>query len=708
MFSSFSLNKLSLSIVFSLLATPAFAEESTEDMETITVFGTQHSYFEKARNTALKIDADDLETPFTSNVINSAMLEDLKANTLEDAYSYIGGLSRTATNANSFTIRGHTADLQNIQVDGLPGLVSRFGSPVTANIERVEVLKGPASVLYGWMDPGGLVNIITKTPNSKASHSIDITAQHFVDQGESGIEGSIDSTGSINEGGTLNYRLIAGAETEDSFRNFVENETLYLFPSVSWLIDEDTRLDAKLEYTKEKRNADNGLFVANNDITTVAPIETYYQEPGDDDNDEGTALSIKLEHYINADMKAAINWRSVIHKDDRTLYESNAVVQGDAVEETTLRRRNRSQANKRNYHFVDANLSYSFGEDIKHEMLFGVNGGYEYRQFDRTAYDTRGAFISIYNPEYTGDVLEDDPGNFRRWNLHNSGLYVFDKITFNEHWTAIAGLRFDYQRGHYRLKFLDNDTTADEKTTSSSTTFNAGLVYQINDETSLYTSYAQSFNPQSVGSYDINGEQLDAEEGEQFEIGFKVSMLDNNLNINGAYFNVIKSNLSEENDATGFDELIGEISSEGLEVSLQYQPTKTFQFQAGYTYTDAEMSESFDEDILGNDAPFAPKHNAFIFGRYNHPKAIMGGLVGASLGIKHESSKFTDEEVTKRVLLPSYTVVDLGVFYEVDSFKYALNVSNLTNKTYYVGGVNDYRIFAGEPMKLSLSMRYDF
>ena len=681
---------------------------SESEIEKITVVGEQPSYFEKARDTAMKMTADDMQTPFSTNVINAAVLEDLKANTLEDAYAYIGGLSRSGTNANSFTIRGHTSDLQNLQVDGLPGLVSRFGSPVTANVERVEVLKGAASVLYGWMDPGGLVNIITKKAEAGTFHSADVTGQYFTDQGEFGIEGSIDSNGQLNDDETVNYRLIAGFENENSFRDYVENETLYFFPSISWLISESTRFDAQLEYTKEERSADNGLFVANHDITTINDIETYYQEPGDYDNDKGTAISLSLEHEFNSSLTSTVKWRSVWHTDERNLYESNSVTQADDVADTTLRRRNRHQYNEREYHFVDANLAYSFGDDIQHEVLVGVNAGYEYRQYDRLAFDTRGAFISLYEPEYTGQILDDDPGNFRKWNLYNTGVYAFDKMTLNDQWTLVVGARHDRQKGDYELRYIDLDTTADEETTSSSTTFNGGLVYQVTPYASVYGSYAQSFNPQTVGSYDINGEQLPAEEGEQYEAGIKFSMLDDDLNLNLAYFDLVKSNLSEENPETGFDVVIGEISSTGVEFNMQYQPTRTLQFQAGYTYLEALMTESYDEEELGNQAPFAPKHNAFFFGRYNHPEEVLGGLVGVSLGAKYESLRYTNQNIGNRVLLPSYSVIDFGVFYELDSIKYAFNVSNLTNETYYVGGTQDYRIYPGEPTKVSLSMRYDF
>lgn len=678
-------------------------------LEQIDIFGKQEPYFEKARSTALKTETTDLETPFTTTVINEAALEDLKATTLEESYSYIPGLSRSGVTANGFTLRGFTADLQNVQVDGLPGLVSRMGAPVTANIDRVEILKGPASVLYGWMDPGGMMNIITKKPEAEANNSIQLSAQRFVDQGENGFAGSVDLTGPLNDEGTILYRFIAGTEIEDSFRNHVDTETFYLFPSLSFLMSNDTRLDVQLEYLKDNRSADNGLFVANLNIDTVADIETYYQEPGDTDNDEGLALSGHLSHRFNDSLSGSIKVRSVFHEDERDLYESNRVVNAVAVEDTEIYRRNRHQYNEREYHFIDANLAASFGNDsIWHEMLIGVNGGYEYRQYDRLAFDTRGANLNIYNPIYTGDVLADDPQSFRKWNLYNYGLYASDKISFGEQWTVVLGARLDYQEGDYKLRYLDSATTADEESSTFSPTFSGGVVYQPMEEVSLYASYGQSFNPQTVAKFDINNEQLDAETGEQYEAGVKLSLIDGLLNVNIAYFDLTKANIAEENPVTGFDELVGTINSKGVEVMVQHQISPDFQFQASYVFMDAKVTESYDADILGNRAAFAPEHSASFLMRYNYPRQVLGGLLGASLGVTYETERYTDEDINKRVSLPGYTRIDTGVYYEVDDMKWALNVNNLTNETYYTGGTNDYRIYAGDPMKASLSVQFDF
>jgi iron complex outermembrane recepter protein len=676
-------------------------QEVIELTDSLQIVGKQQSWFEKARSTAMKMEADDLEIPYSQSVINTTMLEDLKANSLEESYGYITGFSRSGTAANSFTIRGMAADLQNLQMDGLPGLVSRFGSPVTANIEQVEVLKGPASVLYGWMEPGGLVNIVTKKPQAVEGGSVDFTYQNFVDQNKGGYEGSVDYTGAVNADGSVMYRLIAGGEKKNSFRDYVDTDTRYFYPSVAFQLDANTRLDVQLEYVREHRNADDALFVLDHNIDTAADIETYYQEPGNTDNDEGYALVVTLEQQLSEQMSTSFKWRSVVHEDERDLYENNAVVADDS-----LRRRNRHQLNQREYHFFDASIKYAVGEAVRHSLLAGINGGYEYRQYDQLAIDSRGANVTLQNPVYTGDILSDDPGSFRRWNLYNAGVYLFDRMELNQHLTLVAGVRHDYQEGDYNLYYKDDTTTADDKTDTSSTNYNGGLVYRVNDDLSVYGSYSESFNPQTVATYDQSGDQLEPEQGEQYEAGFKLSGLQGRLNLSLAWFDITRHNVVENNG--DYNEPVGEVSSHGVEINPQYQITDNWQVQAGYTWMKAEVSKTLNDDARGNAPAFAPVQSSFLWSRYNYPHAIAGGFAGASLGIKHASDRFTDEETSKRVRLPSYTVMDVGLYFERQQMKYALNIANITDEVYYTGGSTNVKIYPGDPLKMSLSARYEF
>ena len=690
----------------------AYAQQQTADTQTLSsktlqpvfVFGELNPYFEQENDTALKGAVDQNKVPFTTNVLNSQVIEDLQAKRLEDVFEYIPSFSSSGTAANSFTIRGQSADLQNLQVNGLPGLTSRFGSPVTANIEKVEVIKGPASVLYGWMDPGGMVNMITKKPVDDEFTEMTVSGQTFPDYGDNGYAFSIDSNGLLNNKGDLQYRLVAGYENEDSFRDYVKDQKAwYLFPSLSWVPSDEQRLDIQLEYTEERRAADDGLFVLDHDINKRADITTYYQEPGDTDEDFGVAFNLAYTDQLRDDVKLNTKWRSVYHEDESDAYESNAVQNDD-----TLRRRNRHQYNERQYHFFDANLDIDVDAILPQKWTVGLGGGYEYRQYDRLAFDTRGANVSLINPVYTGDVLADDKNNFRDWDLYNAGIYAQDQISVTDKLSLLLGARYDTQWGDYHLHFPDaSDGTDNEESVFVATqAYNLGLTYQVVDQVAVYASMSQSFNPQSIPTFDANNDQLDPERGIQYEIGTKLNFLDDTLNANVSAYSLRKENVSET--VNGTPQLVGTVESVGSEVQIQYQPSPNWQFQASHAYTLAEVAETTNRDAYGHVPKFVPKHTASFLARYNYPDEVYGGLVGMGMGYRFQSARYTDEEASKRVRLPSYSVFDLNFYYELETMKLSLNVDNVFDQVYFDGGSNDNRIDVGDPRKVTLTAKWTF
>ncbi|WP_083859573.1 TonB-dependent siderophore receptor [Oceanibaculum indicum] len=684
--------------------TPAKTTPAVYDyaLNPITVFSELDSYFEQKSSTALKGDVDQSLIPYTTNVFNEQVIEDLKADRLEKVFAYIPGFSRSGTTANSFTIRGQSVDLQNLQVDGLPGLTSRFGSPTTANIERVEVVKGPASVLYGWMDPGGMVNMITKKPEDKEFREITLSGELFPEYGDTSYTGSFDLNGRANADGTLLYRLIAGYEREDSYRDHVKGNTMaYLFPSLSWVPDDKRRLDFQLEYAKDERAADDGLFVLNRDINQRADLTTYYQEPGDIDNDEGLSLILNYRDELAKDTKLNLKWRSVWHTDERKLYESNSV-----RPDGTLRRRNRHQYNEREYHFGDANLTFDFDALFRQNLIVGMGGGYEYRQYDRLAFGALGANLDQMNPVYTGDVLETIPGSYRNWDLYNFGVYAQDQIFLTDKLSLLVGGRYDTQSGDYNLRYVDSDETAHESVSVNTTAYNAGITYQLTEQAAVYTSLSQSFNMQAVPTFDENNRQLDPESGTQYEVGLKLSLLNGKLNTNFAVFDLVKENVSETVD--GASALIGSVESRGAEVTVQYQPSLNWQFQASYAYTDAKVAETTNDEARGNVPGFSPAHTASLLARYNYPEEVLGGLVGMGVGWHYESTRYTDEDESNRVRLAGYHVTDLNFYYELDNLKLSLIVDNLFDETYFFGGSNDVKIYAGDPRKVMVRANYRF
>lgn len=693
----------------------AFAQDTadgatTYDSDQIIVSGTQEPYFQLGE-TATKSDRDLLNTPLSVTILNENFLNDLRAETLADAYPYTVGLSQSGTNANNFTLRGLPSDLQNIQINGLPGLASRFGSPTTASIERVEVLKGPASVLYGLMEPGGLINIVTKRPEAASSVSVSATGQTFASANSEfgndvGTTITFDATGPLTSDDRLLFRLIASYEYLQSFRDGVTNENFYIFPSLSYHISDAFQVTAGIEYTNEKGDADDGLAAVNNDIDLIAPITVRYQEDGDFDNDEGLVLFANAELEISDSTLARLNYRSVFHTDERKLFENNRVNDADDPLDSTLRRRDRHQLNKRAYHFLDLNIAHKISTGaLRHNLLVGVNGGFERSDFERIRFGTAVTpNISIFDPEFGVSLpSEITPGNDRITDRWNYGLYAQNTIDIGDRWSVMIGGRFDRQD----VDFVEQVSNVTETQTTEAFLPQGGIVFKPSAATSLYASYTKSFSPNSVERRSAEGESFEPERGRQFEIGAKASLWDERVNVTIAGFDIEKTNILER-DNDGNWALLGELQSRGVEFELQALPLEHWQIRVGYAYVDSIISASPTEALVGARNAFAPEHDGFIWTRFNYPTAIFGGRVGASFGLNFESERFTNASTTTQVALPSSVRADVGLYYETERLSLALNIENLWDETYFIGGSTDRSIFPGKPRLITLSAKTTF
>jgi len=222
---------------------------------------------------------------------------------LTDLYSYMTGVSRGGVTGYDISIRGFKttqSDQNAILVDGLPGLAGRFGSPPTIMADHIEVVKGPASVLYGEAQPGGFVNIVTKKPRVTASGFIDVITSGFAADGLSPgntntITGDLDITGPIDADHRFLYRLVGEQSKVDTFRGGWERAT-YLAPSLTWNISSTTVATVSAEYRKRSNAYDNVLVAPNKDAKLIAPVTTKYQEPGDVQFEEGQSTTVSVSH----------------------------------------------------------------------------------------------------------------------------------------------------------------------------------------------------------------------------------------------------------------------------------------------------------------------------------------------------------------------------------------------------------------------------
>ncbi|XOB60879.1 TonB-dependent siderophore receptor [Campylobacterota bacterium DY0563] len=678
---------------------------AAQELEDVTVVGAQDSYFEEYSSTSMKGEYSDKETPYSSSSTNKTLIDDIQALRVEDTYGYTTGVSKSGQIADGIVIRGFDIGLQNIQVNGLPGLVSRFGSPSTANVEKIEIVKGPASVLYGNMDAGGFVNIQTKKPQAENKITIETSYQTYMSNSsklgnDNGFTATIDATGTIRDG--LYYRFIAVGENIDSYRDNVNNENFYIYPSLLWDINDNTSLLMALEYGKEEGSADDGLFVANHDISTAADITTVYQEDGDFDNDEGSAINLNLEHYFKNDSTLNVAWRSVFHNDERKLYENRRVNQALAVEDTTLTRRNRHQYNERDWHSFDANLNFKAKTaSIQHNITTGVSASYRDTDYDRIAFGGNvSPDLNIYNP-ISGGTASSSQGNRRKTEYTSGAVYLQDKMDITDRLVFVTSTRVDRTKVEYMC--LRGSCADDNTKTSTDFVGSLGAVYSINPLVSIYGSVGQSYDPSTAERVDESGNGLDSETSKQMEIGAKFS-INEKLNTTVSLYKIIKENVAESS-GVGYYVLTGEVESKGIETDIQWLPTQNWQIKAGYAYNDAEYVAG---SSLGSKPENAPRNTAFIFSRYNLPTKVYNGVLGISSGITYKDEVYTSSSASSRVELPSFTRVDLGLHYDEKDWSLSLNIENLADKKYYEYGKNDLKIYSGEPRKVTINFKKSF
>lgn len=695
---------------------PAFAQEAAAEPQPQSEGDAAEIIVTGFKNTdtsgALKGDVPVRDIPLTISGYNEEFISDLEVTQVADLYNYMVGVQRSGTTGYDISIRGFSsgaADRNSILIDGLPGLSARFGSPPTVNTASIEVVKGPASVLYGQVQPGGFVNIITKRPEANAAYEVGARLSGYFGGGTSigdtfGWLVNGDITGGLNESGSIAYRIVGEYKDQPGFVNFGYGHGFFISPSVSFELGQDTTLLLQTEYRKETALLYDGLVAFNNDYRNIADIKTLYQEPTDRLHDSGYSGTITLDHAFSDSVKWHTAFRAVYHEDSYAGYRNNAFRNA-----TTLRRQDREQYNVREYYFGDTNLSVELDAGgIENKILLGVNGGREIANFNRVRNDNNNvsADINILNPVYGVAVHRPITGaNWAYTTLDSFGIYLQDQIKFSEQLKAVAAIRYEY----FKTVTEDRLTNAPDKRISGGR-FSpmVGLIFQPDRQWSIYASYATSFNPPTPGSVDINGDVISEPElGSQVEGGVKAELADGKINVTASIFDIRKKNVIET-IGVNVSALVGAERSRGGEFEIDAQVTPDFKLIGGYAFIKADVDDDINAALVGLRLANSPKHSASIFGRYDIPEGPLEGL-GFSLGVNYKSARFgTVPAVGTRLVLPAYTVVDAGIYYQTGPLSFSFQLKNLLDKKYYESASSAVRINPGAPASAVFSVRASF
>jgi iron complex outermembrane recepter protein len=675
--------------------------ETDEDAIQVVVTGEQdEGYAPDNATTATRTDTPLRDIPQSIQVIPRQVITDQQVNRISEVLRNVSGVQTDdgfGGTLDRVNIRGFQADV--FLEDGFRrSAFSSRGTLDTTLIERVEVLKGPASVLYGNLEPGGVVNIVTESPLPVAQYALEGLVDSF-----GTFQPTINLTGPLNEEETLLYRLNVLYEGGNGFRNYDRNVSRAIVaPSLTWNISDRTSLDFDFAYLDDERPFDRGIPAIGDRVADI-PRERILQDLGAVSTTNELAASYRLQHRFNDD------W--ILNHGSRYLSVDTFDFRLDSAEiadSGTLERTWRSNSDEAKNYSIHTNIAGNFSTgSIDHTLLFGVD-------FDRLT--TAGSQRRLpENPSFPINIFTGEPDNTSRPDLSDLtllvrngdrredsiGIYLQDQISLTDNFKILIGGRFDT----YNLRAFDalSNTTTEE--TIHHFTPRIGVVFQPTEEISLYTSYSQAFNP-DIFSQTVNGGLLEPEESEQFEAGVRGEFLEGRLTMNLAAYDITKQNVAAPDPSdSNFAVAVGEIRSRGIELDVVGEILPGWNLIASYAYTDAKVTEaSFIPE--GNRPDNVAKHSGSFWTTYEIQQGNLRGL-GFGLGVFLVGDRFGDFENTYE--LPGYARTDAAIFYRRDNWRVALNVQNLFDVDYirYSEGFREANT-PGEPLSIVGSVSVTF
>lgn len=698
--------------LFSLLfmAPLAQAADTTaaKDGETLTVTADPNTPAEATNgyqplntSTATLTNMPMLDIPQVVNTVSDKVLEDQHATTLDEALYNVSNVVQTNTlggTQDAFVRRGFGANRDgSIMTNGLRTVLPRSFNAAT---ERVEVLKGPASTLYGILDPGGLINVVTKRPEKTFGGSLSATTSSF-----GGGTVQVDVTGPI-DGTRLAYRLTGEYQDEDYWRNFGNERSTFIAPSLTWFGD-DATVTVLYSHRDYKTPFDRGtIFDLNTKKAVDVDRKTRFDEPFNVTDGQSDLAQLNAEYRLNSQWTAKFDYS---YSQDKYSDNQARVMAYDAKTGNLTRRVDATQGSTQRMHSTRADLQGNVDiAGFYNEILTGVS----YENYDLLRTDmmrcknVKG--FNIYHPVYgklnkctTVSAADSD----QTLKQESYSAYAQDALYLTDKWIAVAGMRYQYytQYAGKGRPFNVNTDSRDEQWTPK-----LGLVYKLTPSVSLFANYSQTFMPQSsIASYIGD---LPPETSNAYEVGAKFDLFDG-ITANIALFDIHKRNVLY-NESVGGETIAktaGRVRSQGVEVDLAGSLTENTNIIASYGYTDAKVLE--DPDYAGKPLPNVPRHTGSLFLTYDIHNAIAGNTLtigGGGHGVSRRSATNGAD-----YYLPGYFVADAFAAYKM-KLQYPVtlqvNVKNLFDKTYYTSSIatNNLGNQIGDPREVQFTVKMEF
>ena len=733
------------------------------ELQTVEVVGrVAKDYTSDYSFSATKISALNKDIPQSIGTVTKELMADRQAFQLGDAVKMVSGVTPSSF-YNQYTIRGISQNEEGQIINGMRTRQYYFVQPLTTNIERVEVLKGPASASFSSVDPGGSINLVTKKPLAVNRKEVNLSVGSF-----STLRATLDFTGPLNASKTLLYRVNGAYQEARSYRDLVRNNGLLFSPSFSYIPSAKTALNAELIFSNADGNLDRGqpIFGAVAGVTNLnsTPISLNLGASNDFFRSKQLIIMGNLAHKFTDRISINVSYMKQTWAEDLQEHRTANAFAVDMTNTPFTSQVGMQFVQRKQFWNVDnlnayVNFNFTTGA-ATHDLLVGydlsdwqkLKGGGQnsargYLLKDGTV---AGSFVLANAANYqtitaagllSGGVMLPRPNvaNFDLANpsytIRNVNDYVLNArtplpaalTTTNAvyaqeqfHWSnlrLLLGLRYESFRD-----ITNYQSPGELSFTKTALLPRLGLTYSLRPNLNIYGTYMEGFQGQSntvtllpnTGNFYNTSKSANLFEplrSDLKEIGAKAQFFGGRISLNAAVYEINQRNLLLNANLSAFpDSLVtrGAERSRGFEMDVAGYLLPNWQINASYSYIDAIIVSDDEASLVGARKQNTPRHSGNLWTRYNFgPNSALSDL-GIGFGMQHSGSKIP--WFSRAFAVPAYTLFDMALYYTPakSSVQVALNINNLTNQTYWVGAQNYLRLFPGAPRNTMLTLTYRF
>ncbi|WP_276485875.1 TonB-dependent receptor [Paraflavitalea pollutisoli] len=722
----------------------------SQDLQTVEVIGRSNTgYTSNYSFSATRMAMANRNIPQNITTVTKELISDRQAFQLADALKTASSVTATSY-YNQFTIRGISQNEEGTIINGMRTRQYYFSQPLTANIERVEIIKGPASATFSSVDPGGSINLVTKKPLTVARKEISLSVGSF-----SQLRGALDFTGPLNKEKTLLYRINAAWQDAKSYRDLQYQKALLLSPSFSYIPNPQTSVNIELIYNYMNTRLDRGqaIFGAVDGKTDLnsTPNSFNMGAPNDYFRSKDVVFMGNFAHKFNQHISFNTVYMKQTWMEDlqehRTTNAFAVDVNNDpiptlAAMQMVQRQQNWNTDNLNSYFTIQGNT-----DKIAHQLLIGydlirthkLKGGGQ--NAARGYLLTNGKTINTYNPankdQYqlvTQNGVQYPRPNVDHFNLadplytlryvndyvftksalpaalvQSDALYVQEQLTWKK-LIVLLSLRADWFTDITNYKANNNLTTKQFRAVPR-----IGVTYAVTPSVNAYATYLEGFQPQANTATLAPvaapaGSSFDPILSDLKEVGVKATIF-RNIQVNAAIFEINQRNLlMNADDPTQPDLLVarGAERSRGFEMDLAGFIRPNWQLNVAYSYIDATIRNDRNPALIGARKQNTPVHSGSLWTRYNFENGKILRDLGIGIGIQYSGDKLP--LYARTFTVPAYTLLDAAVYYTPNNsnMQLSININNVLDEAYWVGAQNYLRLFPGAPRNLLLTATYKF